>query len=69
MSVPRYTVLVEQSVITTEKAVYIVVDEADLKAQQKLYEQELLKQKLTFKPSKNKDGSLLLHQLNKDWNV
>lgn len=69
MSTPRFTVLVERSVITIEKAVYVIVDEADLKAQQKLYEQDLLKQKLTFKPARNKDSSLLIHQLNKDWNV
>lgn len=66
---PRFTVQVELQVLKTEHHVLIVLDEADMKKQ--IAEREALLKSTPYvaKPQRDKKGVLIMHQLNKDWNV
>ena len=66
---PRYTVQVELSVLTTEHHVLVVLDEADVKRQLAEREATLRATAFVAKAQRDKKGGLIMHQLNKDWNI
>ena len=68
-TIPRYTTVVELSVMKTENVVLVVKDEADLKQQIADYEVRLRAQPIVAKIKRDKQGKVVMQQMNKDWNV
>jgi len=60
-------IYVKRSVVTEESFAMVVRDEDDLKAQLAKCEEEFKAVPFVAKPEKDKQGKLVLHQMNKDW--
>lgn len=65
----RHLVYVEHSVLVTERAAYIVFDEADLKLQIAQREAALRASVLVAKVDRDKQGKPVLHLLGVDWEI
>jgi hypothetical protein len=60
-------VYVTRSVVVEEKFAMVVLDEEDLRLQQAVAEVAYKAIPFVAKPQKDKQGKIVLHQMNKDW--
>lgn len=60
-------IYVSRSIVVQQSFAMVVLDEADLKRQLADAEVALKATEFVSKPQKDKQGNLILHQMNKDW--